>query len=444
MLLPQGMRARHRSHRDAYRAEPVARAMGTGLELVAHRRDGDEFHVDVSLSPVPGSRDEVLAVVRDITERHTEEARLGYLAAIVESCNDAVYSQDRDGMITGWNPAAHALFGYEADEVMGWRSSRLIAEERWADHELVLRRVLGGEVHGQVETEIRTKDGLDVAAVLTVSAIRDAHDRVIGASVIARDVTEQKLAAEAVRDAYERERAAAAGLRAADQLKDEFLATVSHELRTPLTTILGFAALLHDPSDPTSVPYLVERIERNARDMRGMVERLLDFSRLTAGAVNILSEPVGLDDLVAGILEDCAELLADQRVKFSPGAGLGRVLADGEATRHIVGNLLSNAAKFSPPEGLIEVSTAIEGSFGVVGVADEGGGIPADLSERIFERFFRAADQPPGKRGAGVGLAIARRYAEMQGGRIWCDAATGPGALFRFTLPLASRGPDRR
>jgi len=564
-LLPEAARERHRAHRGTYRADPVARAMGTGLELVAERRNGERFPVDVSLGPVPGPAREVLAVVRDITAHRQEEARLGYLAAIVESCNDAVYSQDRDGTITAWNPAARVLFGYEAEEVLGWRSTRLFPEDLWADHEVVLRRVLGGEILGQVETEILRRDRVSVPAVLTVSPIRDAHDRVIGASVIARDVTEQRLAlatladsekrlresealahvggwvidaatgavqwseelhrihgvepsefdgtlegvlafvhpddraifgrlgavlaqrspvegeyrivrpdgrirwlysraepvvdhqdtaiglrgicqdvterhdaAEAIRTAYDRERSAAERLRAADLVKDEFLATVSHELRTPLTTILGFAPLLRDPPESARTPDIVERIERNARDMLGMVERVLDFSRLTAGAVEIHPKQVVLDDLIGDLLDDDGPRLVDARIKYSSGSRAVQVLAAREATRHILGNLLSNAAKFSPAGGLIEVATAVEDGWGVVSVSDEGRGIPVDLREQVFERFYRAADQPAGERGAGVGLAIARRYAEMQGGRIWCESGAAAGAVFRFTIPLSA------
>jgi len=546
-LLPDEARGRHRAHRDAYRGAPVSRAMGSGLDLVAERGDRSRVPVDVSLAPVPGGRGEVVAIVRDVTERRTEEARRGYLAAIVQSCNDAIYSVDRNGDIRAWNPAARALFGYDATEVLGWRSTRLFPEDRWADQEVVLRRVLGGEVLGHVETDVLRADGASVPALLTVSPIRDLQARVIGASVIARDVTEQRLAlatladseqrlresealahvgswvvdlatgvvqwseelhrihgvhpdefegtldaalafvhpddrpaalpaapreaefrivrrdgtvrwlfsrgqhvldgrsavigmrgicqdvterhdaAEAIRAALERERSAAEHLRAADRLKDEFLATVSHELRTPLTTILGFAPLLRDPPSSVTVADVVERIERNARDMLAMVERVLDFSRLTAGAVEVHPEGIALDELVTSLLDG----FADARVKLVPLDGAARVAADLEATRHILDNLLSNAVKFSPPGAAVEVTTSTASGWAVISVADEGPGVPPELRERVFERFFRAAPQA-GKRGAGVGLAIARRYAELQGGKLWCE-----GNVFRFTLPLA-------
>jgi len=256
----------------------------------------------------------------------------------------------------------------------------------------------------------------------------DARGAVIGMRGICQDVTERHDAAEAIRVAYERERVAAEQLRAADRMKDEFLATVSHELRTPLTTIIGFAPLLIDPPASVTAADLVERIDRNATEMLAMVERVLDFSRVTAGAVEVHAEPVSLNELVTSLLAG----FAGPRVKFRADGIPAPVVADREATRHILDNLLSNAARFSPPDAPIVVTAAAAGDCAVVSVSDEGPGVPPELREKVFERFFRGNGQPPGSRGAGVGLAIARRYAELQGGSLWCE-----GNVFRFTLPLA-------
>jgi len=498
----------------------------------------------------------------------TDEARLGYLAAIVESSNDALYSQDPDGLVREWNRAAELLFGYRTADVVGWRSARLFPEGEWEAHEVVLRRALSGEVHSHVEMDIRRRDGLVVPALLTFSPIRDAGHRVIGASVIARDLTEQKEAQatlaesearlregeslahvggwvldvgtgavqwsaelhrihgvepvdfdgtldghlalvhradrarlrealdgavagrgpvdteyrvvrpdrrvrwlytraepvlgagtsviglrgicqdvterrdaeHAMREAYERERAAAEGLREADRLKDEFLSTVSHELRTPLTAILGFSQLLKRGVDPPVQGDLVERIQRNAEEMRGMVERVLDFSRVQAGKVDIRIGEEALDEMVSAAVDDLSGALVDRTVQLSLAAGGAQVLADRDAVGHIVANLVSNAAKFSPPDRPIEVATKVADGFGIVSVLDQGPGIPAELRERVFDRFFQGAVQPPGKRGTGVGLAIVHRYVELQGGRVWCEPASGGGAAFRFTLPLAGGG----
>jgi len=192
-LLPEAAREGHQRHRESYGEKPESRPMGAGLELVGIRKDGTRFFADVSLTPIEGEAGDVIAVVRDVTARLREETRLGYLEAILSSTNDAVYSQDRDGLITEWNRAAQAMVGYRAAEVVGWRSTRLFPEGRWEEHEVVLRRVLGGDVLTDVETELLRRDGVAVPALLAVGPIRDSRGRVIGASVIARDMTEQQL-----------------------------------------------------------------------------------------------------------------------------------------------------------------------------------------------------------------------------------------------------------
>ena len=563
-LLPEDLRAGHRRHRDGFLQHPTTRPMGSGLELLGRRRDGSAFAVDVSLSPV-GARSEVIAIVRDVTARRQDEAHLGYLAAIIESSGDAIYSQDRDGLITGWNRAAELLFGYHEDEVVGWRSARLVPEEHWEDHELMLRRVLGGEPLQSFEIHIKRRDGLVVPVSMTLSPIRNRHGQVVGASAIARDITEQTLALstlaetdrrlaegeslahvggwvldvatntvqwshelyrihgiepadfggtlaahlapaheldrpgleaaiaaglgrrqpfeieyrivrpdgsqrwlytraepaldhrasvlglrgisqditdrrhaeEQFREAFEKEREAVEGLQAADALKDEFLATVSHELRTPLTSIVGFSTLLSAPENTLPVDDIARRIERNANEMVGMVERLLDFSRLQAGRVEMHPEPIALTELISTVLEPFGDRLEGRRLSVLDLPEV-TVMADRHATGRVVGNLLLNAIKFTDPDDVIEITGKIDGGAAVVAVRDYGRGLPSDMGDRIFERFVQAPDQPEGRRGAGVGLAIVRRYVELQGGHVWHERPAGAGATFLFTLPLVS------
>jgi len=442
-LLPESVRSRHRDHRSTYRANPVPRSMGTGLELVAERRNGERFLVDVSLGPVPGPRREVLVVVRDITEQRLAIATLAdsekRLRESEALAHVGSWGLDAATGVVQWSEELHRIHGIEPSDFDGTLDGALAFLH--PDDRAYLRPLeLALTERTPVESDYRILRPDHQMRWLHARAepVLDHEGTVIGLRGICQDVTEHHDAAEAIQAAYDREREAAERLRAADLVKDEFLATISHELRTPLTTILGFAPLLRDPPASLQLADVVERIERNARDMLGMVERVLDFSRLTAGAIALRPQAVVLDDLVGGLLDDIAGL-PDDRIKFSPGTGALRVSADREATRHILGNLLSNAVKFSPPGGVIEVATGTEDGAGVVSVADDGCGIPSELRERVFERFYRAAEQPPGERGAGVGLAIARRYAEMQGGRIWCDAAAGGGAVFRFTVPAAGR-----
>ncbi len=193
MLLPKRLRAAHQHHRMKYSAQPAVRLMGAGTGFVGCRRDNTEFFADVSLSPVDGADGEVVAIVRDVTAWVESAGKSDYLTAIVESCPDAIYGEDRNGLITSWSRGAEELFGYPASEVFGWRSARLIAEDHWDEHEVVLRRALAGDVHDHVDMGIRRRDGVVVPVVLTVSPIRDGHGQVTGACVIARDVTEQRL-----------------------------------------------------------------------------------------------------------------------------------------------------------------------------------------------------------------------------------------------------------
>jgi len=238
--------------------------------------------------------------------------------------------------------------------------------------------------------------------------------------------------------AYERERQAAEQLRAADRLKDEFLSVVSHELRTPLASILGFAFALSDERrtlDTAMQKDLLQRIIRNANEMRRMVERLLDFSRLQAGKIDLLLVPLALRPAVDRCLANLADMLEHRPVEVDVPDDLV-VLADEDGFNRVVQNLLANAAKFSPPDAPVTVRAAKDGGFACTTVIDHGPGIPAERQEHIFERFVQLPDQPSGGRGAGVGLAIVARYVEVQGGKIWVKSQPGRGAAFSFTLPL--------
>jgi signal transduction histidine kinase len=243
--------------------------------------------------------------------------------------------------------------------------------------------------------------------------------------------------------AYEQERLAAAELAAADRLKSEFLATVSHELRTPLTAAKGFvdAVLLHwDRIDDAQRREMLARASAHADDLARQIEQLLDLSRIEAGKVEPVLEDAELLPLARETVARLAPLLAGHRVVVDVPAGLcGRV--DRRALDHILENLLANAVTFSEPGTLVTIRAESAGGEVVVSVVDEGVGVAAADRTRIFERFEQARGevQPP-RRGAGIGLAIVRSFAELQGGRVWVDAAPGAGSAFRFTLPQRASG----
>lgn len=565
LLVPDELRAPHHAHRGTYLADPSPRPMGRGLDLAARRKDGSTVSVDISLSPLAlDGRQLVLVAIRDRTSQRAVEEALAAFAFIVQSSDDAIYQVDRDGKIISWNPGAVRLTGHSDDDVLGTDPFSLFPEHRHRDEAEVVERALKGERIERHETELQHRDGLLVPVELTASPLRDRSGRIVGASVIAHDITEQRLAqdylaesqtrlqeaqelanvgmwswdrssdilqyseplhhilevdptafrgtfdefvecmapddrarvaaalrsaatkghaaslecgvvraglfgwvsirAEAVRDsggrvvglrgivqdltdrhraelrireALEREREAAQQLREADRLKDEFLSTVSHELRTPLTVIVGLSSVLAErPVLDETAPDLISRIRRNGEEMRGMIERLLDFSRLQAGQVVLHPERVLLAAVAEESLVQAAEVLAEHKLVVEVDPGLV-VHADPQAITAVLVNLLTNAAKFSPLGATIHVTARGEGSDAIVSVRDEGRGLDRAESDRVFERFFQVqADQRAGRRGTGVGLSIVKRYVEMHGGRVWVDSEVGRGATFSFSVPL--------
>lgn len=567
VLVPDERRDGHAVHRGTYLTHPTARPMGRGLDLAARRRDGTTIPVDISLSPLHLDGDRVVLVaLRDMTtQRETEEA-LAAFAFIVQTSDDAIYQVDPRGRIQSWNPAAARMTGFTEREALGEAPDFLFPAHLRAEEAEVLRRALKGERIERRETELERRHKLLVPVELTVSPLRDRAGRIVGASVIAHDITEQRLAQDylaesqsrlqeaqelasvgmwswdrssgavqyseplyrildvdpdtfdgtfdefvgciapddrhrvgavlraageagepvtleceitrreagagwvsiraevvrnsggdvvglrgivqdlterhraetAVHDALILEREAAEKLRAADQLKDEFLSTVSHELRTPLTAIVGLSSVLvARPTLDDTAPDLIARIKRNAEEMNGMVERLLDFSRLEAGRVVLHPMDLQVVAAAAKSLEQAEAALVEHEVDLDVDPDV-LAHADPDAFARVMVNLLTNAAKFSPPGSTIHVGAREDEDEVIVCVRDEGNGLDRSAAARVFERFFQVeADQRPGKRGTGVGLAIVQRYVEMHGGRVWLDSELGAGTTFSFSLPRA-------
>jgi two-component system, OmpR family, sensor kinase len=218
-----------------------------------------------------------------------------------------------------------------------------------------------------------------------------------------------------------------------------FVADASHELRTPLTTVLGYLDVLEESGDKDSV--VRHRVFRVMREEGGrmarLVEDLLVLARLDEGR-EMLAELVDLVALVREVVGN----YPDRRIELQAPDGVVPVLAEPEALRRVVSNLISNAVKHTPPENEILVSVGHEGREAVLSVADEGPGIPEDALPHVFERFYRAESSRAGE-GTGLGLAIVRETVEALEGRIEVQSASGEGSAFTVRLPLSAKLPER-
>ena len=224
---------------------------------------------------------------RDISESKKAEELRSRLAAIVESADDAIVSKTLQSIITSWNAGAERTFGYSAAEAIGQSITMLIPPDRIDEEADILARLNRGERIDHYETVRVRKDGSRIDVSLSVSPVKDGRGNIIGASKIARDITQQRRHEQEREELLNSERAARSAAEHASRLKDEFLATLSHELRTPLNAILGWSQLLGMNPDKSDLEQGLDAIQRNARAQTKLIEDLLDMSRIISGKVRL-------------------------------------------------------------------------------------------------------------------------------------------------------------
>jgi PAS domain S-box-containing protein len=424
--------------------DPVAKVLATGsiVGLANHTiliaRDGRRVPIDDSGAPVRLPTGELVGIVvvfRDVTERKRAEHEHALLAAIVESSDDAIISKTLEGIVTSWNPAAKRLFAYEAEEIIGKPITTIIPPELHAEERRILERLRRGERMDHYETVRVAKDGRRIDISLTVSPIRNAEGEIIGASKVARDITERKRTDHLLRES--------------NRQKDEFLATLAHELRNPLAPICAAAELLKNAkSMAPELRAATAILERQARQMTHLVDDLLDVSRITSGRIRLHPEPLEVADLLKTVIETYRQSADTARHQITLGTAGEPVYVSADRTRltQVFSNILQNAVKYTPPAGRIEIALRTEGRQAVVSFRDNGMGIPPEMLEHIFEPFAqldRSYERADG--GLGIGLTLAKKLIELHQGRIEArSAGRGKGTEFLIHLPAAAAAPVPR
>jgi two-component system, chemotaxis family, CheB/CheR fusion protein len=446
--------------RALWEAALVARTVYQSAGRVWHAGAATYRHFEARGVPVrnaDGSVREWVGQCLDVEDRvHADEAR-ARLAALVESSEDAIVSTDLDGIITSWNAGAERLFGYTPQEAVEHPVTLLIPQERYDEETFILERIRRSEAVESFDTVRRRKDGALLDVSVTVSPIRDSHGRVVGASKIARDITERTHADQVMREA--------------DRHKNEFLAMLAHELRNPLAPILVSIEIMRrarrtEVSDQERldlsprVDHALDVLQRQVAQMVRLVEDLLDAGRISRGKIDLRRERVELSSIVQHAVDAARPLTERRRQQLTVLLPTVPVYLSADPTRlaQIVGNLLNNACKFTDRGGHIWLTVERSEESGpgdgegtpnrlapeiVIRVRDSGIGIAADRLEGIFDMFTQIdVSLERSVAGLGIGLTLVKTLAEMHGGTVEATSpGVGYGSEFIVRLPIVIDAP---
>jgi PAS domain S-box-containing protein len=357
---------------------------------------------------------------------------------LVETVRDyAIFALDPTGHIITWNPGAERFNGYTREEILGRHFSVFYTPDE-ADTKPPMELAVA-EREGRVEDEgwrVR-KDGSKIWANVVITALRDRSGRLVGFAKVTRDLTERKRAEEkALADATR-----LAEVEAANRAKAEFLAAMSHELRTPLNAIGGYADLLKlGVRGKLNEAQLedIERIIKSQRHLLGIINDLLNFSRIEAGKIVYELEPVNLGQVIESVALMVSPLAAAKNIRLSTDGCEAETIAiaDRAKVEQIVINLASNAVSYTEADGWLSLSCGTDGDMVWAKVSDNGIGISPDKLDAIFEPFVQVGRTlSTGHHGTGLGLAISRDLAKGMRGDLSVVSTLGEGSTFTLSLP---------
>lgn len=388
--------------------------------------------------------DEGLSVyVQDITERKQAqkalEDNLGLLRAIIDGTDNHIFIKDVESRYLLINPAGAALFGTTSEAAVGKDDSAFFPPEsvranRASDAEIMA----SGKSRTYESSDVI--NGVEHVFLSTKSPYRDAAGNLLGVIGIAREITDQRSVAEALRAAKEEaERANAA--------KSEFLSRMSHELRTPLNAILGFGQLLEMSAQSERQRENVSHILKGGRHLLGLINEVLDISRIESGKIELSLEAVKVAELFNAAAALIQPLAAQRNVRIGRCMGAaanGALLADRQRLSQVVLNLLSNAVKYNRPGGTVSFSCepGTKEGFLRLRVSDTGPGIAAADLGKLFTPFERLGAERSGIEGTGIGLALCKRLVEAMGGSIGAESTLGRGSAFSLELPTVTVSDD--
>jgi PAS domain S-box-containing protein len=446
-LVPQCFRGRHWSHREGYAQSPQPRSMGAGLELYGRRKDGTEFPIEISLSPLETAEGTLLcSAIRDVTqrkqlaERHREnELRFRLLIDAVKDY--AIISLDADGLVTTWNTGAERLKGYSSGEIIGQHMSRFYPQadiaRRKPDQELQQAASTG---HMEDQGWRVRKDGSHFWAEVAITAVHDSAGKLIGFLKIAKDITAKRDAEDQIQKLNSELTQRVEELGTVNRELESFSYSVSHDLRAPLRHVDGFARILKEEYSPTlpedAIRYL-DRILEAATHMGQLIDDLLNLARI--GRREMKREGVRIANVVKQAIAELPSEAQERHIEWRIEP-LPEMNCDAGLLKLVFSNLLSNAVKFTrkQPIAVIEIGARMTGGVATIFVRDNGVGFDPRYADKlfgVFQRLHRHEDFE----GTGVGLATVQRIIRRHGGEIWAESQVNSGTTFSFTLGLLSQ-----
>jgi len=434
VLIPQRYHHKHVHHRDGYIHNPNNRPMGVGMDLFAVKKEGTEFPVEVSLGNYINEGEvNAIAFISDISVRKRSEAEIeklnneleatieqrtkdlkktlwqledvqAYQKALLDNAGVMIIATDEKGIIKLFNPEAVLITGYDEAEVINQHTLILLHDKKEIDRKRkelfkefgitvtddfdVLVEKSRRNIHEEEEYAYIMKNGTSFPVSLTVTAIRDTAGEITGFMGIAVDISERKRTEEELHKALEKEKELG-------ELKSRFVSMASHEFRTPLSTVLSSTYLIEKYTTTDEQAKREKHLQRIVSSVNMLTDILNDFlsvGRIEEGKIQVRPTEFNIQERITAIADEIKNTLKKQQQIHYRHEGNPEVLLDASLLKHIIMNLVSNAGKFSPDDGTIEIKTVYEDHRITLSVKDHGIGISYEDQKHLMERFFRGAN----------------------------------------------------